>query len=141
MPTDPAELQATTEGRTSRKRQAPLNDNGEPVTVAIPKKRRVAQAAQSDTSRPALPKKANPTKRRPSVEEVPEAPVHSEQPRNPRNILEASDGSDDDVDGLPSSATGPMQIDSDEDVVEIIEKPEEDDEAELGLYLLSFLRA
>ena len=138
MPTEPANLQATTEGRISRKRQAPLNDNGEPVTVPIPKKRRVAQAAS--TSRPALPKKVVPIKKKPSVEDTTEAPVHSEQPRNPRNILEASDGSDDDFDGLPSSATAPMQVDSDEDVVEIVEKSEEDDEAELGLYLLSFLK-
>ena len=59
---------------------------------------------------------------------------------NPRNILEASDGSDDDFDGLPSSATAPIQVDSNEDEVEIIEKSEDDDEAELGLYLLSFLK-
>jgi hypothetical protein len=85
-------------------------------------------------------KKWFPSKKKPSVEDIPEAPVHSEQPRNPRNILEASDGSDDDFDGLPSSATAPMQVDSDEDVVEIVEKLEEDDEAELGLYLLSFLK-
>lgn len=79
-------------------------------------------------------------KKNPSVKDIPEALVHSEQPWNPRNILEVSDGSDDDFNGLPSSATAPMQVDSDEDVVKIVEKSEEDNEAELGLYLLSFLK-
>jgi len=66
--------------------------------------------------------------------------IHSEAPRNPQNILEAADGSDDDNDYPPPA---PMDIDStsqadDEgDTVEIIEEPEEDDEAELGLYQFS----
>jgi hypothetical protein len=138
MPAEPTNLQATTEARASRKRQAPLNDNGEPVTVPVPKRRKNI-TAQSTSAAP--PKKVVPTKRKPSVEEIPEAPVHSDPPRNPRNILEASDGSDDEFDGPPSSATSPMQVDSDEDEVNIVEEPEEDDEAELGLCLLSFLRA
>jgi len=140
MPTEPTNLQAIAEARTSRKRQAPLNDNDEPVTVPIPKRRKIT--APAATSGTALLKKGVPPKRKPSVEEIPEAPVHSDPPRNPRNILEASDGSDNDFDGPTSSVTAPMQVESDEeDEVEIIEKPKEDDEAELGLLcLLSFLR-
>ena len=74
-------------------------------------------------------------KKKASVEEIPEDPVPSDPPWNPWNILEASDGSDDDLESLPMSA--PMEVDSDEDTVKIIEEPEEDGEAELGLWLLS----
>ena len=116
--------------RTSRKRQPPLNDNGEPVTVTVSKRRRTDMAP----TKPAPPKKRVSVQRKASVEAIPEESIHSESPRNPRHILEASDGSDDD-NGDSSSA--PMVIDSDKDVVEIIEKPEEDDEAELGLYLFA----
>ena len=138
MPTEPTNLQGTVEARAPRKRQAPLNDNGEPVTIPIPKRRKGIMA-QSTGAAP--PKKVVPTKKKPSVKEIPEAPVHSDPPWNPRNILEAADGSDDEFDGPPSSATSPMQVDSGEDKVEIVEETEEDNEAELGLCLLSFLRA
>ena len=141
MPTEPTNLQATAEARTSCKWQAPLNDNGEPVTVPIPKRRKTTGPARS-TSGAAPPKKVIPPKRKPSVEEIPEAPVHSDPPRNPRNILEALDGSNDDFNGPTSSVTEPMQIDSnEEDEVKILEDPEENDKAELGLLcLLSFLQ-
>src|ERR1700678_142846 len=35
MPTEPANLQVNVDACTSCKRQAPLNDNGEPVTIAM----------------------------------------------------------------------------------------------------------
>jgi hypothetical protein len=90
------------EGRISRKRHAPLDDNGEPVT--IPKRRNVSEQTKKQKSvstvpsKTAPPKKIAPTKRKPSVEieEVSEEEsFHAGPPRNPRNILEASDGSDD----------------------------------------------
>jgi len=124
MSTEPANLQATVE-RSTRKRQAPLNDNGEPVSVPVSKKRKTAPA------KPAPPKKGVAANKKASVEEIPEDPAPSDPPRNPRNILEASDGSDDEFESLPISA--PMEVDSDEDVVEIVEEPKEDGEAELGL--------
>jgi hypothetical protein len=137
------------EGRISRKRHAPLDDNGEPVTVPIPKRRNVSEQTKKQKtvstvpSKTAPPKKIAPTKRKPSVEieEVSEEESfyagRSGPPRNPRNILEASDRSDDDNNFGPPSAgppsSAPMDIsDRDEDEVEIVEKPEEDDEAELG---------
>jgi hypothetical protein len=99
MPTEPANPQVTVEARTSRKRQAPLDDNGEPV--AVPKKRATAAAPL----KPAPPKKRTPNK----------------------NTGTTIDGSDDDP-----SHDSDMDVDSDDDV-EIVEKPEEDPEAELGM--------
>ena len=139
MPVNP---QATMEPRTSRKRQAPLDDNGEPVTVPIPKRRNVSNQSQKQKFVPAVPSKNASTKRKPSVEieEVPEEdnPIHPGPPRNPRNILEASDGSDDDNNFGPPSSTGPpssaaMNISDEEDEIEIVEDDVEDDETELGL--------
>jgi hypothetical protein len=109
--------------KSARKRHAPLDDNGEPVSVPVPKRRKNA------------PKQGVPVKKKATVEEIPEDPVRSNPPQNPRNILEASDGSDGDL-GLPSST--PMEVDSDED--ENVEEGEENAEAELGLCLLSTLK-
>jgi hypothetical protein len=134
------------EGRITRKRHAPLDDNGEPVTVPIAKRRNVSEQTKKQTtvstipSKTAPPKKIAPTKRKPSVEieEVSEEEsFYAGPPQNPRNILEASDGSDDDNNFGPPSAgppsSAPMDISDSDEEVEIVEKPEEDDEAELGL--------
>jgi hypothetical protein len=154
MPAQPANPQPTEDSRISRKRQAPLNANGEPVTIPVPKKKKSAseqtgkkKAAPTKPGlqkKSAVPEKLAPAKRKPSVEieEVPDEDnlTHSEVPRNPRNILEAANGSDDDVDyppPAPMDVDSPSQTDEEEDTVEIIEKPEEDDEAELGLHLFS----
>jgi hypothetical protein len=99
MPTEPANPQVTVEARTSRKRQALLDDNGEPVAVL--KKRATAAAPP----KPAPPKKQTPNK----------------------NTGTTIDGSNDDP-----SHDSDMDVDSDDDV-EILEKPEEDPEAELGM--------
>lgn len=128
MSTKPPHFREPAEACTSRKWQAPLNDNGEPVvTVTVSKRRKIAAAP----TKSAPSKKGASIKKKASVEEVPEESIRSESPQNPRNILEASDGSDDNFD----VSSAPMDVDGDED--EIIEKPEEDDEAELGLYLLA----
>jgi len=84
--------------------------------------------------------KSRPAKRRPSaeIEDVADEDdlTYSERPHNPRNILEAADGSDDDNNGVPPP--GAMDIDADvdkeKDMVEIVEAPEEDEEVELGPY-------
>jgi hypothetical protein len=105
MPTEPVNLQVNVEAHTSRKWQAPLNDNGEPVTV--PKKRMIAAAAPP---KPPPPKKRTPPN------------------KNTGTTVEAPDGSDDDL--------SDMDVDrSDEDAVEILEKPKEDAEAELSMCL------
>jgi len=144
MLAQPANPQPTEDIHISHKRQAPLNANGEPVTIPVPKKKKAAPAKPRLQKKTVVPEKLAPAKRKPSVEieEVLDEDnlIHSEAPRNPRNILEAADGSDDDVNYPPLA---PMDVDSapqaddEEDMVEIIEKPEEDDEAELGLYPFS----
>jgi hypothetical protein len=86
-----------------------------------------------------------PSKRKPSVEieDVLEEDnrIGAEVPRNPRNILEAADGSDDDENRdypPPAAIVIDSPSDDDEDMVEIVDEPvEEDAEAELGLYLFS----
>jgi hypothetical protein len=124
---------------TARKCHAPLNDNGEPVTVPIPKRWNASEQTGKKKAVSTIPSKTAPqkkvvlTKRKPSVkmEEVPEEDnlTHPGPPQNPQNILEASDGSDNNnTFGPPSSAA--MDISDDEDE---IEKPEEADKAELGL--------
>lgn len=126
-PTNPG---PTDEVRPSRKRKAPLDANGDPVNMNPAKKKK----ASVGSTTPALPKKKSvpekpvPARRQPSVEmeDMPDDSerFRSEVPRNPRNILEAADGSDDEV---PSVAT----TDS-EDEPEIVEKVEENDNAELS---------
>jgi hypothetical protein len=75
---------------------------------------------------------SKPGPRRPSVEieEVDDESncQSSVSPRNPRHILEAADGSDDDIEGPPE----PIIIDVDDEGMDNVEEnPEEDDEAEL----------
>jgi hypothetical protein len=91
--------------------------------------------------------KPTPTLRKPSMKAIPAGPSRtraasveeitddedlsrSATPRNPRNILEAANGSDD---GLSESG---MNVDVIDDVRET---PEEDDEAELGLFSVTKL--
>lgn len=85
-----------------RKRKIPLDDNGEPV-IPVKKKRQVATTKPTPTSGKAS---AKPTAgafrtRAASVEEVIDDELgRSAVPHNPRNILEAADGSDDDPVGI-----------------------------------------
>jgi len=153
MLAQPANPQPTEDVRAPRKCQVPLDANGEPVTGSASKKKKSAPetagkkkaapakpALQKKAASKSVPAKAAPAKRRPSAEIEDMADednsTYSERPHNPRNILEAADGSDDDNDGVPP--LGAMDIDADADkegdVVEIVEAPEEDEEAELGLY-------
>jgi len=111
-----------------RKRKAPLDDNGEPITIEkkrapVPrspsKKQKTAPnappklhknsahgkpsakpAASSSMSTEHHLKKTTRAKSA-EVEEIEdqEAFTHSATPKNPRNVVELSDGSDDEVDG------------------------------------------
>ena len=77
----------------------------------------------------------------PSVEEIVDEEAHPviNPPLNPRHILEASDGSDDDVDThtqKQSHKTAKARADDVEEVEIVeIEEVEEDDEAKLSPYL------
>jgi hypothetical protein len=129
-----------------RKCRAPLHTDGEPVTTPAIKKRKSAlkpgpQKKPTQKQGPVKPVPAKKTQSQvPSVHDDLDEDdlIRSEQPHNPRNILEASDGSDDDDNDAPPPA---IDVDGDSgdegDVVEVVEKPEEDDEAELGANLLS----
>jgi hypothetical protein len=156
MPAQPANPQPTEDVRVPRKRQVPLDANGEPVTGSVPKKQKSASektgkkkaapakaAPQKKAASKSVPAKAAPAKRKPSVEIEDVADeddlTYSERPHNPRNILEAADGSDDDNDDhVPPPAAMDVDADADKELeeaeVENVEAPEEDDEAELGPY-------
>ena len=59
--------------------------------------------------------------------------ISSQQPWNPCNILEAADGSDDDVKyHVPPLVATSIDGDKGEEEVEIVEAAGEDNEAELG---------
>ena len=95
------------------------------TSAAVPPKKKVA------------PEKLVPAKRQPSVEmeEVLDDSkrFHSEVPHNPWNILEAADGSDDEVPPVVTpDSEGELEI------IEIVEKVEEDDDAELSNVSVTF---
>jgi hypothetical protein len=138
MPAPPNNPHSTEEVRSSRKRKAPLDDNGDPVDLNVSKRKKL-----SAITKPTLPKKkAVPNepalaRKRQSVEvqDVPDEHDrnYSEVPRNPRNILEAADGSDDDVHENLSRAETPIDASSNkEDTPMAVEEVEEDEEAELS---------
>ncbi len=133
--------------RTSRKRQVPLDDNGEPVTIPASKKRKVlppvqqtaASTSKKTTAAQLGPLNKNSTKplpdnkgkRRQSVdiEDVPNENdrVPSNPPRNPESILELAS---DDGESLPAGSGGESEV------IEVLEESEEDEEAELCEILL-----
>jgi len=155
MSAPPANPQLTEEVWAPRKRQIPLNDNGEPVHVPAPKRKKSAPGNTAKTktapSKPvpkkssatkAAPPKAAPPKRKPSVEieDVTDEDdtIPSQRPRNPHNILEAADGSDDNDDHrVPPPVATSVDGDEEEEEVEIVEPAGEDDKAELGQYQIS----
>ena len=129
MPPQPHTIQ---EDSLPRKRQAPLDDNGEPVTLpAIKKKKSVEQNG---------PKKKVPTKsqakpkgkRTMAVSKT----VPSEAPASRKPSEEISMATSNN----PASEEPLMVESADEEVIDNIpddipEEPEESDEAELGMYL------
>ena len=151
MLAQPVSPQPTKEVWAPRKRQVPLNDNGQPVNVPAAKRKKSApgnttktkaappKTAPKKSSAKAGSAKAAPPKRKPSVEiedvDDEDDMISSQRPRNPRNILEAADGSDDDDEyRVPPPAATSIDGDEEEEEVEIIEPAGEDDEAELGQY-------
>jgi len=129
MPTNPEPT------RTSRKRKAPIDDNGDPVNMNAPKKKKTAVSKEpGPPKRTFVPEKPGPSRRRPSVEmeEIQDdsRSFLSEAPHNSRNILEAADGSDNDEEHNFVPVSSPDGADRAEP--EIVEEIEEDDEAELS---------
>jgi hypothetical protein len=144
-PSEPSHSHPPGPSRTSRKRQAPLDDNGDPVTIPASKKRKVVppagQTATSASKKTAnLGPPNNTTKSKPDkkgkkrqsveIEDVPDEDdrIPSNPPRNPESILELLS---DDEDPSPSATS-----EGDPEVIEVLEEKEEDDEAELSEILL-----
>ena len=146
MPSKPANQEYT----HSRKRKAPIDDNGQPVTLPAKKTlgpRRVKKQKKDNTSRnstnaagpatgPPLPQKPLPTSnlsttkskvssRSSSVEDVFNEEDHPRSllPRNPHHILELEAGD------LDESHHAAIDVDDDGE--------QEDAEAELGLFSIS----
>jgi hypothetical protein len=129
--------------QASAKTMAPAKPPTAKITAPAKKKASTKMTTTSANLVPMVAKQAGPTglsKPRPrrssvEVEEVDDGSdcLSYVSPRNPRRILEAADGSDDNIEG----PLEPIVIDIDDegpeetDVVEEI--PEEDDEAELSL--------
>ena len=69
---------------------------------------------------------------------LPDEIVFSVPPLNPRNIIEAADGTDDKslVPEKPPPTESATDVDDDNDMESVVEGPEESDEAELSVSLL-----
>jgi hypothetical protein len=167
LPTPPNQNSASN-NNGARKRKIRLDDNGEPVIYA--KKKVLGPRPQKNSTRKKVvptskkastsmkPVAAGPSqKRAASVEEVddeddedlnPSLANAVGVPRNPRNILESVDGSDDNI-YFPTNLNPGSAMDVDDtnpadDVIEIpddevdgVEIEEEDDEAELGMFSIN----
>lgn len=145
MPPNPANPGTPAESLGPRKRQAPLDDNGEPRIIAGPaakKKKSVSKPKQTQHNTSlGLTQPSRTQRRSPTVEDVPDETEdrHRKAPRNPRHIIEAADGSDDDDEALPSqivnisddSSTGKDDDSSSSED----EQPEESEDAELSMCL------
>ena len=120
---------ANDSGRIPRKRQARLDDNGEPAGVPAPKKRKSVEKDGPKKKGPAKKKTESsaPLKKTPSVE------------------IPASDNDTNEANGTKAQETVVIvSSDDEEDVAEAVEleAPEEDDEAQLGAYsnLFSYIK-
>ena len=134
----------------SRKRKAPIDDNGEPVILPNrkmagtrgAKKKKLGTATTSTTTVP--PQKPIPTasvstksraSRKATVEDVFDESDHlpSPLPRNSRHIIELEEEEEEEDDPAPPM----MDVEDDEeeeDDEDDLEEKEEDDEAELGIF-------
>jgi hypothetical protein len=153
-------MSSTTETqKSSRKRKAPIDDNGEPVMVS--KKKATVGPHPSKKPKPAPTKKVTPkaaTKTAPSkkktlpvknsstnqqvptrsasVEDMYDEEDHPrpDPPRNPQQILELVDSEGEDNDPPPPAKD--VNVDSKETDDGEQEEAEEDDDAELGWFKL-----
>lgn len=138
--------------KSTRKRKAPIDDNGEPVVVGKGKKavlgphpakkqkkaptKTVTPRTAATTIAPSTSQtKILPARQVSTNQQVPTRSVsvedmfdkddhsHSDPPHNPRYIIESVNSEEEDNGPAPA-----MNVDNDEDT----EEPEEDDDAELG---------
>jgi hypothetical protein len=117
-----------------RKRQARIDDNGEPVSFPASKKMKSAETNGEKEKVPTKSSKTRPQKKK-------TAPKTAPAKRKPSASIEIDSDdnlNDSDLEDTPKVADGSdAVVDEDPDVVDVPEIPEEDDEAELGPYLLS----
>ena len=133
-PAQPSNPQPTpNESRVPRKRQARLDDNGEPAGVPVAKK--LKSASQNGQ------KKTLPAKTRPDTQKKkPKAVAPAKKKPSVRIEASANDSDDtretDERTNLPDPMLVESSNEADSSDIEVIEPPEEDDEAELGMHLL-----
>ena len=117
-----------------RKRQARIDDNGEPV--AFPASKKMKSAEKNGAKEKVITKSS---KTRPQKKKT--APKTAPAKRKPSTSIEIdsdANESESDLEDTPKVADGSDPVvDEDSDVVDVPENPEEDDEAELGPYLFS----
>ena len=129
MPGPPTDPQPTANDRVSRKRQARLDDNGEPIGLPAPKKKKSVENDGRKKEVPAKtrPEKNNnpaPLKKTPSVE----IPVTASELDVTGNATTK-----------PSKTVVVVSSDDDEEVLEVPEAPEEDAEVQLGAHSAVFI--
>ena len=118
------------EARNPRKRQARLDDNGEPAGVPRPVAKRVKSAGQNGQKKklPAKTRRDNPKNLPKAVARPPKkTSVEKEVVNDSDDTMKTNDGTN-----LPE----PDLVESSDEegsVIEIDDEPEEDDEAELGM--------
>jgi hypothetical protein len=129
MPAPPTEPQKTANDRIPRKRQARLDDNGEPAGLPAPKKKKSVENNG--------PKKAIPAKPRPQKKNNNPAPLQ----KTPSVEIPVT-ASESDVTMNTTDTTEPPEtvivVSSDDDDLGVPEAPEEDAEAQLGAYSALF---
>jgi hypothetical protein len=116
MPAQPTDPQPTVNDRIPRKRQARLDDNGEPAGVPALKKMKSVEKNGQVKKVPVKKRTAAPLKKTPSAE------IAATQPASNSNGT------------TPPETVVVVSSDDEEAVVEILEEPEEDAEAQLGAY-------
>jgi hypothetical protein len=136
MPAQPSNPQPTEDAsvRAPRKRQIPLDANGEPVTGSAPKKQKSAPEKtgkkKTAPAKPAPPKTA--ASKTAALKTIPVKAASAK-----RVEAAASDDSDESDDNIEYRVPSPAatEVDADEELdKDGVEAPEEDDEAELGAY-------
>jgi hypothetical protein len=131
MPGPPTDPQPTANERIPRKRQARLDDNGEPAGLPAPKK---IKSIEKNGPKKAVPAKTRPEKKiNPALRKTAsvEIPVTSSSLDVTKNTTTE-----------PSETVVVVSSDDDDDVVhdvDVPEAPEEDPEAQLGAYSALFL--
>jgi hypothetical protein len=120
MPAQPTDPQPTANDRVPRKRQARLDDNGEPAGVPALKK---MKSVEKNGQIKKVPVKTRPEKKTAApLKKTPSAEITTTQPASDSNGTN------------PPETVVVVSSDDEDAVVEIPEEPEEEAEAQLGAY-------